>query len=796
MKRTSKNHLLSLALTGLLALPSFAQTQLANPSFEEDAGNVGNPDGWGRDANAKVKVVGGHASKDNRALHVMDGYIVANQDLNIPLMAGQTLRFSIDAKGESDDAVMGVRIGFLNEDGQWLDVPLLWERKLTKEYQTIQLTTPLPPTARAGRLYLGIYRNNGTFFLDNADLRVYGGLPDTHAHRAITLARDATYVLNRIKAAGDDLPTPQKATWTTRTEAIVEEARYAKTELIGKFDEYERTVTELNAQIFEALGKGKSVMTNWAPPFVRLAPDALPSTFPVVSPHILSLRGEHQAFGLDVANTGPLPSELALEVEGIPAACELTWRRQVFTETWYERGESLLADPLTRLATKNGAALFALAPGEITRLYADISVPGTTPPGTYNVKVHLLQKDRIAVTKTLKIEVSAKAVPPRRMAHYAFAYLITPVVANHTAEAVQDLVAHGVTDIEWANRPPAKYDENGNLLSVDWSFYDNMLRHFGPTQIRLNTFWPYPPELPSGEQMTRLSPAWKNALSQLLSAWIQHAEEKGVTPDRITLLIQDEIHSSSLEKAPEPEIQQYLEMVKFFKEKFPEIKNYLTLTYFAFAPDAKAVIPVTDVMMPYLPMPESLPFNAPPSYNPRLAFAADVDPALVAERDKRGMQLWSYHVSPGRSSSEFWNRAYALAAAATGYTGIGFWAYDVTLGKTWDDTDGGLLDYNFVYDGTEDHPLATKWNVTREGVVPSIRWEAVRAGLQDADIFLALRATAAETKLTEQQRKTLENLFADAEKKFLPSGILAPELTPESLDGYMQRARELYNTLP
>ena len=44
-----------------------------------------------------------------------------------------------------------------------------------------------------------------------------------------------------------------------------------------------------------------------------------------------------------------------------------------------------------------------------------------------------------------------------------------------------------------------------------------------------------------------------------------------------------------------------------------------------------------------------------------------------------------------------------------------------------------------MYDGGEDHPLNRSVNPTGEVLVPSIRWESLRAGLQDARILVTLK---------------------------------------------------------
>lgn len=793
-----KPNFLRLATASLLALglaiPSVqAQTELANPGFEEDAANVGNPDGWNIHKDARVKVVGESPSAGKRALRVESGYAAVEQNLQITPLAGQRVSLSIDAKGESPDAVFGVRIGWYDENGKWRDTALLWNKPLTAEYQTFEVTRELPANARAGRLWLGIYRSDkkSTFLVDNIQLQVSGGLNARENRRAVALARDTGYFLKRLEAA-TTLPDSQKAPWKTAAEVIVKEANAAAPSLLESFKVHEQKVGDLNAELFTALAAGKPILANWAPAFERLEPDALPPLTQTTMPTVLALRGEHQAFSVDIANGQKTPQKLTLTVQGLPTNSILTWRRQVFTETWYTKGKTLLADPLVRLAVTAEGHSTTLAPGEMARLYADVKVAQNTPPGQYSLQLQFKDKTNVLDSRTLAFNVSPRSAPPRHMAHYQFLYPSGSVVSNLTEEAVQDLEAHGVTDIEWPFMPPSVFDDKGNLISADFTNYDRWLEAFGPSSIRLNTFW-QPAYTRSfkkadGTLLPLLSPEWKNAFKQIFQKWLDRAREKGVSPDRITMLVADEIHSKALENAPDAGIKQYEEIATFIKSAFPQVKNYLTLSYYGFPKDMEVAVPLVDVIMPHLPQPEKLSRNAPPTYNPQKAFAEEIYPLLRQHREKRGLKIWSYHVAAGRSddvnNKAPWNRGYPLLAAATGHTGFAYWAYNVARGSTWDDTDGGLLDYNFVYDGTERHPLALKWNVTKEPVVPSLRWEANRAAVQDADIYLELECLPATPQITAALEATRQ-LAA-------PGGKMKDGVTTAQLEAVSRQLREAY----
>lgn len=777
---------------------AMAQTQLANPSFEEDAANVGNPDGWDIGKGAQVKVGNGNASAGNRSLLVSDGYVAVYQNLQIAKLAGQTITFSIDAKSVSPNAVIGARLGYYTNDNKWHDGVLLWNKPITSEYKTYTASRPFPADAKAGRLYIAIYRSDkkSTFYIDNVQLTIGSGLSKEDAHRAITLARDAQYFLNRLNAS--NITSVEKDTWQKQAEDILQQANTANATLADKLDAYNQQISALNAQLFASLANGKPFISKIAPAYDRLAPDALPakSTF---DGKVLSLRGEHQAFGIDIANAENETQKIAIEVQGLPTECSINWRRQVYTETWYTKGKTLISDPLTELKDDARSTFITVDMGEFTRLFADIKIGTNAEPGNYPISITLTGNNNSIQKEIINLQILPKTAPPQRMDNYAFGYINNFPIANNTAAAVQDLVNHGVTDIEWAFMPPATFDKDGNLQTVNFSSYNKLLKDFAPSPIRLNVFWQ--PAYKSmkttdGNDLKVLSPEWKNAIIQLLKAWIKNAGEHGVSADRITILTADEIHSHALESSPDESIQQYVEIAKLFQDKLPDLKNYLTLSFYAFPNDVKAALPYVDVIMPHMPLPTQLTRNAPPTYNPRDAFTHEIYPWLFEARKQRGLEISSYHVAAGRTDDALqWNRFYPALAAATGHTGIGYWAYNGFRGKTWDDTDGGLLDYNFVYNGTENHPINRKYNVTGETIVTSIRWEAVRAGLQDANIILTLKEKSDAGELTTEQRATFDALLAEAQKHNGPHRDTTNDISIAQMQEFSQKLRALYTAI-
>lgn len=77
--------------------------------------------------------------------------------------------------------------------------------------------------------------------------------------------------------------------------------------------------------------------------------------------------------------------------------------------------------------------------------------------------------------------------------------------------------------------------------------------------------------------------------------------------------------------------------------------------------------------------------------------------------------------------------------------GVGFWNYaDLQGNSIWDDTDGGKGDFNAVYD-------------YRNTIIPSIRWEAFKQGVEDYYILKAYEAKFGKAKLKGMMKQSMVN---------------------------------------
>ena len=354
-----------------------------------------------------------------------------------------------------------------------------------------------------------------------------------------------------------------------------------------------------------------------------------------------------------------------------------------------------------------------------------------------------------AVRLPLRVRVIGSEGPALDSFGYAaFIYPTSNIAAHSRDLTAADLGAHGVSMMEFPGLPPCEFSEEGELLSVDFHTQEAWVKSYCPHVRWMMIFWaPAYDKFPSGEEkfLEPLTPAWKRAFTELLAAFFEQAEQWGFGIDRFVILPYDEPSSGVYAESPNAEIDKLVSVMKLCKQQFPELLQIVTLSNYTYPKDLEACLPYIDIALPHWPLPEKLrPKKAPADYSPREAYATIMRPMLEAEREKRGMQIWSYHVAGGKADDELiYNRAYPLRGFGEGQRGAGTWAYNVPRGTTWDDTETGV-DYIFVYDGKEDHPTNKALNPTGEIVVPSIRWEALRDGIQDARILVQLEKAIAD----------------------------------------------------
>ena len=767
---------------------------LANPSFELDEDGNGLPDGWNIQEEARGELTD-EASNGKKAMRFAEGVVVINQNLSIDDLADRNFRVDVDARSP-DGAKLGVFVGYVNvgedEKAVWRNRRLVWDRSLGDDYTTFRFRHRIPANAKGPRVWVAIYRSNnvGTLYIDNAKATIN----DLSTEQQVALNRvdrEWRYLQMRAELAQERLgadPAVNQALDAARE--VQDRCFVGEAAVLRETEPLERRLGTLSAQINRALSPDADLAVSFAQPYSRLEPYDLVPAPTVQETELQVLPGEYHAAGLVVANCLDKQETASVAIEGLPAdqfACRV--RRQAFLETWYKRENERLADPLCLLPSSQGEWRLTLEPGEVAKLY--LSNHCLERCASTDVKLRINSTSGQVGELLLSVRVAGEQLPQSvRFGHTAFIY---PGQDRSREATAVDLGSHGVNRMEFTHLPRCKFSKEGELIEAVFAWHEAWLKAYSPHVEKMMIFWPAYGDgftCADGTKLELLSEPGRRALVNLLRAFFERMSQLGYGMDRFAILPFDETHSKALQNSPDENVARTVEVMKLLREEFPDLEIMMTLTYYAFPKDVEAMTPHLDVALPIFGWPAKLTRNAPPSYNPRKAFAESIWPTLDAEREKRGMEIWSYHIASGKSDDVLLdNRAYPIRAVGAGMTGVGTWAYNAYTGSTWDDTDGKpWVDYIFVYDGGEDHTLNKQLNPTGERVVPSIRWEALRAGIQDARLLLHLKKVAAQDACPGDLKADIQSLLNRVEAMAADDGVISWKAVAE----VARRARQLH----
>lgn len=778
-------------------------SQLFNGGFEQDTDNVGFADGWTVEKNAKVTLTREGVASGTRALVIEEGYNAVSQELNITNMAGKRVNFSIDAKSP-DGGFLGVRMGHYVEDAEgkrkWRDIPVIWDQQLGTDYQTIRKSFVLPKTSLDGRFWICLYRSkrSGTVIADNVVLELLDEASALNPKEAAVLGRERGYLLEKINTA--EALQPQNSKWSEfmiRVHEVYQRAN-SITDSEQGIEPLLQEFKGINAEILAELYGEKGFTVAWKNAYERMDPAALPAVGIELSEAFV-LPGEHVAFGIEISNTTTDTRELIVELpeDLLKSVSQVEVRRQVLMETWYTKGATLVADALTALPYENADHKnrwkLALEKGETTRLYVDLKIEENLPQKQLGGDIVIWDADhRKSLPYRVNVIQGTRPTTPE-LAHYQFLYMIQNVANRIPEQTKDDLEAHGVTDIEWAFIPTVRFTPEGELAKISYGAHERWLRGFKDSKIRLNLFWMKKLLTENDEELELYSSQWMRAWGEVHKAYLAHAESIGLERERFTVLPMDEIHSKNYENAPDENIEAYLKVAKGLRDVLPGLPQYLTVGNYAFPVDIQAVVHTLDVAIVHWPRPVTLSRNAPAGYQARKDFFENTLPVLESAREAGNLQIWSYHVQSGRNANVLLTSlAYPIFSVVSGYTGFGYWAYNVSNKSTWDDTDGNLLDYVLVYDGSEQDPKNLKYNVTKEQIIPSIRWKAIRAGQQDAQILLHLMDLKKQGKLSAAHSQAVKEIVEAYEKIAGEFAVGTPELSYDAIRENGNQLRKIY----
>jgi hypothetical protein len=369
---------------------------------------------------------------------------------------------------------------------------------------------------------------------------------------------------------------------------------------------------------------------------------------------------------------------------------------------------SMGADALPDLGE---AGLVTVAPLSSARLWIDV-ITRDLPAGRYSSTLHLRALTPAGATWDIPISwrVTELVLPEAMPLHFCnWGYVRSSQLKNVAEAALQDMQDHytSVFVLSGPDMPAVRYDAEGALVGeVDWQGHDWLLERMRKQNVLLFGMPLAPVEAAPGYW----SEAWQRAAKSFLPLWVKHLADRGFGYERWAFYPVDEpgLNAGS-------DIEELERFARFVKGIDPKVQVYTDPYRGYTVADYERTLDVLDILQPA--------YHVVTSENPdRISY-------LKTRRDKT---RWIYEAQAGvkdvvPATSYYWGEIWT--AWEVGFTGIGYWTYCTTGYDMW----SANADYVMVYTG-------------ERAPVPSVRWQAIRIGIEDYARLWMLREAIAQAR--------------------------------------------------
>jgi hypothetical protein len=399
---------------------------------------------------------------------------------------------------------------------------------------------------------------------------------------------------------------------------------------------------------------------------------------------------------------------------------KITLRENVMVDT--VNGEQV-PDPLPAL---QDGGLLSLPPGRSAKVWVCVDAHNAAP-GMYRSKVTLaaLSGQVTPVALELEIEVLNLEMPakfPLSVCTWDAANKRWP---DHIEEVLDDMTAHGVNVFPRSNAvPKASVDIKGRL-SIDWSALDLEMALLKGRGTLLFTM-----AAPPITFETAVSPESKRKFEvQYLQELHQHMRDAQWKDGDYALYPVDEPGHDEEGKL----VEALVSAGRLFREADPTFPIYTDPVWGIPRKDFERSLPFVDIWAPNMRM---------------VAGLLNQDPRMKHLIDS-GKPVWAYEcIAQVKSVSPLrYNRAYPWRAKFFGLEGMGIWTHSQSSIDEWFPGKGINDEFALVYPG--------------ELPVPSLRWEALRDGLED----LAAKALLEQRVDSHRKAGTQADLVREAEEE-------------------------------
>jgi hypothetical protein len=496
---------------------------------------------------------------------------------------------------------------------------------------------------------------------------------------------------------------------------------------------------QVQADLWKALGLPEltvSAATTWDPcdPFARPSP----------SPAALRLdtmRGEYRAAALNLANATDRPMKVRIRAEGLPgspAPGYLTAAEVAWTDTAQGRP---VAAALPVVQPRDGSWTVTVLPGLLRQVWFTFHVTDV-PPGEYQGTIVAENE----AGEPRRVPITLRVWPfdfPKETTLWLGGWSYTNgngtygVNPKNRPQFLEHLQSHFV-NAPWATGSvmfPCRFTGDPPVAQIDTAEFDDWIAQW-PKARQYMVFLSIGSDLGGARAGTadfdRRVAAW-------LTAWVRHLGGKGIAPDRLCLLIQDEPGEGA-------DVSSLLAWARAIRAAQPKVRIWEDPTYRLPQKAPAELFSASDVLCPNRPM--------------WLECGRHFEQFFLNQK-RLGRTLNFYSCSgPARLLDPYsYYRLQAWHCWQIGATGSFFWAFGDNSGSSsWNE-----------YTAVHSSPF-TPLFLDDETVVAGKQMEAIRESVEDFEYFVMLRRAAERAKAAGRSAAAVakaESLLASGAQRVL-----------------------------
>lgn len=441
--------------------------------------------------------------------------------------------------------------------------------------------------------------------------------------------------------------------------------------------------------------------------FAAFPPVALAPQQPELSADLVMCTTDREQALLRLCDISEEPVEVTVQVGRFPGegAPSVTAREVICVDP--DGGRPLKGDALPLLDLEDGRARMTLAPGLVRGVYLQIDADGAAP-GEYVVPISVSAPGAEPLRAQVRVRVLPVTMPEHKpIVTWNYSYESDWIMPQRWDQARRDLVEHHINAYCWPARylPWPELDEAGAMKPLDWTAFDRGLQTHDNIEWLL--LWPgfeWEANLKLRNELEPGSDRWREVFTEWFLGLRAGLDERGFGPERIAWYLSDEPCNQARARA-----------VTMTGEVIREIAPD---SYVLANPYPAATWDLLRMMDPVVNL-----------WCPSMSF---MDAEHLQFFREGSEILWAYQVLP-KGSGAF--EAYRLSFWRLwdeDVTGQGFWAYASARGSAWNPWEEDHHDYAPIYDGDP-----------RE-LIPSVRWEAWREGVEDYTLLWMLERAIEE----------------------------------------------------